>query len=267
QQPEGKLEAVVQAPAGDEAGRSGQQGLTPLTVEEGALPGEKPPAARESVPLPGPLGEGPLEGEPGVERQFAGKPKIKAKPSADQVRERVALPGPLGATGPLEGEPEIKSQPGGKPKITLKPAKEGGFEPPKTLTPEAAKNIADIPPPNYPLSPGETAASNRMKRVVANTDAAEAAYAKLHDTDGGSVINTDSIREMSPDYAKDVKSRSRFSNAVQEASSWLADKLYTRRLAKPGRAGKDAKVFFTAGGPDSGKSVSLGSEEAQKADM
>jgi len=244
QQPEGKLAAEVQAQAGDDAGRSGQQSLTPLSVEEGALPGE--PAT-----------------------QSAGKPKIRAKSSPDQTRELAPLPGPLGAEGPFKDTPgeDVTSVYAGKPKITLKPAKEGGFEPPKIITPEASKNIAAIPPPNYPLSGAETAVSNRMKRVVSNVDAAEVAYAKLSDTDGGSVINTDSIREMSPDYASSLKAKSRFSNAVQEASSWLADQLYTRRLAKPVRAGKEAKVFFTAGGPDSGKSVSLGSDEAQSADM
>ncbi len=258
QQPETKLEAQVPAPSGGETGRGdGQLGqlrqrATGVESEDGQRPGRGDQGPEH-------LGAtGPLEPEKPPEQIFGGKPHIKIKPK---------LPGELGATGPLEAEPIVEGGYAGKPHITLKPAKEGGFEPPKITTPEASKNIAAIPPPNYPLGGAETAVSNRMKRIVANVDSAEVAYAKLPDTDGGNIINTDSIREMSPDYASSVKARSRFSNAVQEPSSWLADQLYTRRLTKPVREGKDAKVFFTAGGPDSGKSVSLGSTEAQSADM
>ena len=254
-----KEEAVVHTDAGKIGAVIAPRGAT-QTIDAEALQRIRERTGAPTEPEgPEHLGAtGPLEPEKPPEQIFGGKPHIKIKPK---------LPGELGATGPLEAEPLVERMYAGKPKITLKPAKEGGFEPPKVTTPEASKNIAAIPPPNYPLGGAETAVSNRMKRIVANVDSAEVAYAKLPDTDGGNIINTDSIREMSPDYASSVKARSRFSNAVQEPSSWLADQLYTRRLAKPVREGKDAKVFFTAGGPDSGKSVSLGSTEAQSADM
>jgi len=256
QQDEDVQLAAVQSQAGREPGQDGRQPgggpdgadgeLKPLPVEPLAL--DRADKLRLTAKAPEPkIPLKPLPVEPlALDRDL--KPRLKAGqiPKAEPPR-----------TVPVPG----------KPHITLKPAPDGGFLPPPVTTPDARANLADIPPPNRPLTTKEQAAQERMKRIVAHVDAAEAEYAKLDGTDGGNIINTDIARELSPDYSNSLQSRSTMSNAVQEPSSWLADKLYERRLARPVREGKEASVMFTAGGSDAGKSVSLGSEEAQRADI
>jgi predicted GNAT family acetyltransferase len=128
-----------------------------------------------------------------------------------------------------------------------------------------ASNYADIPESNRALTPDQKRVEDRMKAIVADVPAAEQAYSQVAGTEGGRIINTDLARKLSPDYDKDNQSRALHSNSVQEPSSWLADKLYFRRLAEP--PGESKTVLATAGGSDSGKSISLSSKDAKKADI
>jgi hypothetical protein len=84
-------------------------------------------------------------------------------------------------------------------------------------------------------------------------DAAVAEYAKRPDSNGGTVLNTDTARELSPDYLKD---RTRSADVHEPASAFIK-KVYADRLAGPTPAGKDRAVLFTAGGTGAGKSTGL----------
>lgn len=82
---------------------------------------------------------------------------------------------------------------------------------------------------------------------------AKADYAKLPDSKGGKVINTDTARELSPDYLKDRTQ----SAAVHEPASWLTKKMYEEKLKEAPKAGEDNMVLFTAGGTGAGKTTAL----------
>ena len=219
-------------------------------------------AAAEREPLPTQAGragavEGQEHAERGVERENLELPQ----------HEEVALGGPLmpeserntalktGAVGATEEQP---SSPADRKKLKVILKK------PVANDKQYGANLASIPR-NDKLTPEAKRVEHRLAATVADVPAAERAYAAIPGSEGGRVINTDLARELSPDYNKDDKSRAEHANAVQEPSSWLADKLYDRRLAEPKRGNGD--VLFTGGGSDSGKSVSLKSEDARKADI
>lgn len=78
-------------------------------------------------------------------------------------------------------------------------------------------------------------------------------YAKRPDAEGGKVLNTDTARELMPDYLAD---RTR-SAAVHEASSAFIKKLYAEKLKEEPKAGEMPMVLFTAGGTGAGKSSAI----------
>lgn len=96
----------------------------------------------------------------------------------------------------------------------------------------------------------ETAFADNLARDPA---AAETAYANLEDANGGKVLNTDTARELSPDYLKDRT----LSAAVHEPASWLIKRLYEKALRAEPRAGEENLVLFTAGGTGAGKSTAV----------
>lgn len=85
----------------------------------------------------------------------------------------------------------------------------------------------------------------------------ETEYARLTDhqgnnlTDGGCLIDTDLVRELSHEYRQN---RLRSSD-IHEAASALTKDLYARALARPVGQGRQAVVQFLAGGGGSGKST------------
>lgn len=89
--------------------------------------------------------------------------------------------------------------------------------------------------------------------IERNVDEAVARYANLPDAEGGRVLNTDTARELSPDYVAD---RTR-SAAVHEPASWLVKEMYARLLKEAPTAGRRAVVLFTGGGTGAGKSSGL----------
>lgn len=80
------------------------------------------------------------------------------------------------------------------------------------------------------------------------------AYAKLPESDGGKIINTDIARELFPDYRA---ARYIHSPSVHEPASALTKELYARALAQPDPNGLNM-VTFTAGGTGAGKTTALG---------
>jgi hypothetical protein len=84
-------------------------------------------------------------------------------------------------------------------------------------------------------------------------EGAKARYAALEESNGGKVINTDTARELSPDYLADRTQ----SAAVHEPASWFTKKLYAEKLAEAPKPGEDNSVLFTAGGTGAGKSTAV----------
>lgn len=78
-------------------------------------------------------------------------------------------------------------------------------------------------------------------------------YAQLEDSNGGTVLNTDTARELSPEYLAD---RTRSAD-VHEAASDTVKTIYESKLAKPTPEGFDNVVLFTAGGTGAGKTTAI----------
>lgn len=84
-------------------------------------------------------------------------------------------------------------------------------------------------------------------------DAAVREYGERPDAKGGVVLNTDTARELSPDYLAD---RTRSADVHEPASAFIK-RVYAQKLAQPTPAGKDRVVLFTAGGTGAGKTTGL----------
>jgi len=95
--------------------------------------------------------------------------------------------------------------------------------------------------------------SKLAEKVGNNFDAAVEEYSKLPETQGGTVLNTDSARELSEDYLRDRTK----SSAVQEPASWFIRKLYDEKLKEKATGDKLDLVQFTAGGTGAGKSNAI----------
>lgn len=90
-------------------------------------------------------------------------------------------------------------------------------------------------------------------RLVEDPDQLMRDYAQLEDSQGGVVLNTDTARELSPEYLAD---RTRSAD-VHEAASDTVKLLYERKLAQPTPAGFEPAVLFTAGGTGAGKTTAI----------
>ena len=120
------------------------------------------------------------------------------------------------------------------------------------------------------LSREERAIEDRYAaQISANLPVYVAAYRHLF----GNVVNTDSARELSRDYAPDGPDvsanpdrysernrnhRMRYTLATQGPSRELAIEVYRQMLREQPGAGVEHHVVFTAGGAGSGKSTSIG---------
>ncbi|WP_312252721.1 zeta toxin family protein [Stenotrophomonas sp.] len=91
------------------------------------------------------------------------------------------------------------------------------------------------------------------QRLVGNPDKLMREYAALEESDGGRVLNTDTARELSPEYLTD---RTRSAD-VHEAASDTIKLLYEQKLARPTPEGFEPTVLFTAGGTGAGKTSAL----------
>jgi hypothetical protein len=140
--------------------------------------------------------------------------------------------------------------------------------------PAALENEASVlarsvmPRPVIPSSPNLSAPEQAVESKLANKIASDPhasmhEYSKLTDEAGqnltanGRILNTDTARELSPDYSKDMESKATLSPAVHEPSSWLTKWMYEQKLAQPVKPTEDPMVLFTAGGAGAGKSTAL----------
>lgn len=93
----------------------------------------------------------------------------------------------------------------------------------------------------------------RFTAQLENYPQAVADYAANPHTEGGRILNTDTARELSPDYLADRTQ----SAAVHEPASAFIKQLYADKLSQPTPEGKASTVLFTAGGTGAGKSTGL----------
>jgi hypothetical protein len=112
--------------------------------------------------------------------------------------------------------------------------------------------------PDAPALPAGAATDAQIRerlqaKIAGDFDAAVREYAARPDAQGGKVLNTDTARELSPDYLAD---RTR-SAAVHEPASQFVKDLYARMLAEPPKEGEIPLVMFTAGGIGAGKSSAV----------
>lgn len=91
------------------------------------------------------------------------------------------------------------------------------------------------------------------RRLVDDPEQIARDYAALDESDGGRILNTDTARELSPEYLAD---RTRSAD-VHEAASDTVKLLYEQKLAQPTPAGMDNTVLFTAGGTGAGKTTGV----------
>jgi len=113
------------------------------------------------------------------------------------------------------------------------------------------------------LSPDERRVEARFAAYLeARTEEAIARYLERY----GREINTDNVRELSPDYAPGgmdaedpatVAARTRWGEAVHEPASALTKELYRRALRKDTPPERRKQVIFIAGGAGAGKTTSI----------
>lgn len=107
--------------------------------------------------------------------------------------------------------------------------------------------------PDGALVDTDPAGQALRRRLVDEPDQLVQDYAALEDSAGGTILNTDTARELSPEYLAD---RTRSAD-VHEAASDFVKMLYERKLAEPTPEGFDRTVLFTAGGTGAGKTSGL----------
>lgn len=92
------------------------------------------------------------------------------------------------------------------------------------------------------------------EKITNDYPAAVMEYNALPDAMGGKVLNVDTARELSPDYATSKDSRALLSAAVHEPASYFIKQIYADRLAE---MPPDSTVMFTSGGTGAGKSTAI----------
>jgi hypothetical protein len=100
---------------------------------------------------------------------------------------------------------------------------------------------------------GSRAGASLMARLNNQPDQLFSEYAQRPDAEGGRVLNTDTARELAPEYLAD---RTRSAD-VHEAASETVKRLYAKKLAEPTPEGMHPTVLFTAGGTGAGKSTAV----------
>lgn len=111
--------------------------------------------------------------------------------------------------------------------------------------------------PRYEPSPGlsssDRAVETRFGQQLNNFETSLKQYAALPETAGGRILNTDEVRELSPDYRADRS----LAGAVHEPASQFTKDMYAYQLAQAPGEGQKAQVLFSAGGAGAGKTTGL----------
>jgi hypothetical protein len=133
----------------------------------------------------------------------------------------------------------------------------GALQAPPTPAAPTLKPAPAAPAPE-PIKLTGNPITDRFAAQLQDFDKARDDYSKLEDSNGGTVLNTDTARELSADYLADRTK----SPDVHEPASAFIKKLYAAKLAEPTPAGTEPTVLFTGGGTGAGKSTGLGKLES-----
>ncbi|MFM2290173.1 MAG: hypothetical protein RL684_3316 [Pseudomonadota bacterium] len=155
----------------------------------------------------------------------------------------------------LRGEPVVAP-----PAVTEANFKPRDFGPAPEVPAELKALDAELTGPTLNIEPGrdltpdQRAIEERFRQQIgSDPEAAVEAYSKLPDSAGGKIINTDTARELSPDYLADRTQ----SAAVHEPASALMKYLFAKKLAEEPGPGERPVVLFSAGGTGAGKTTAL----------
>ena len=98
--------------------------------------------------------------------------------------------------------------------------------------------------PNAALDPEAKAIETKFaQEIMADPEAAKQRYIQANTNEHGTlVINTDQARELSPDYAASIESRSKNANAVHEPASAIVKAIYADALKKAPQEGHGQAV-------------------------
>ena len=80
-----------------------------------------------------------------------------------------------------------------------------------------------------PAVANDPVAMRFLQQIMDDPEAAIAQYAKIGETNGGKIINTDLVRELSPDYLAD---RTLAFNVHQPASAFVRKSCLIRRVGR-----------------------------------
>lgn len=216
-------------------------------------------------------------GLPGA-RQVAGTAGRLVSAGADLAKDtRVgrAVQGAVDEVKASRAGPAPAAESAAKPTSGAFTAEDLTAKPAEAPTPSAEPVKADVAPeptaaPEKPAADAKASAKSTpvTERLQAKIDAdpqgVRAEYAALKDSEGGKVLNTDTARELSPDYAKDKESRSALAPEVHEPASSLVKQMYAEKLAEAPKPGENPEVMFTAGGTGAGKTSGINSIPALK---
>lgn len=167
-----------------------------------------------------------------------------------------AKPAPSKPAEPGQIEPPVAERPPADTQAPTVPpeAVDAAMVQNLTLYGDAARLIGEIEQQKGLSNPERQIEQRFAAQLMRDLPGALEAYARLPDTGGGKIVNTDAARELAPEYAASKDGRSLYARAVHEPASWLAKLVYQRLLAKPPETGK---VLMLGGGGGSGKTSAL----------
>lgn len=190
-----------------------------------------------------------LQGRPvDVSHTGVDRADFATRPMPDTAEPQAALLRALGETHVLDEERNLAAL------EEALGARLRGEKPAAPAVVAAAHEVAGEIPRAKDLTPEQRAIEDRFAQQISSDVAgAKTAYARLPDSDGGRILNTDTARELSADYVADRTQ----SKPVHEPASWLVKQLYADALAQPADANHDNRVLMMAGGTGAGKSTAV----------
>jgi hypothetical protein len=235
-----------------------------------------PPAQAERVATPAKPGEQPTPVPPppaNIAAMLDNAPPEVKQSAVGQLADQLRQPGARETQAAPNALPEVVNEP-----ANLRGNDRGSGagvdrtpEPKPPAEPMAqAPDVSEVPPADVarpavdqqpveqnvpqPELAGRNPITDRLAAKLRDHDSAVAEYSAIPETNGGTVLNVDTARELSPDYIKD---RTRSADVHEPASAFIK-RMYAEKLAEPTPEGKEPTVLFTAGGTGAGKSTGIG---------
>lgn len=195
----------------------------------------KPPAETVDAALTAKAAQGVTDSAPGVP---ADPMSASAHVTALDTAQAQLMDGQ-----PVEVDPIVRDA-----TFAPRPEESPGVDPMREALAEAG-----VPVEQLRSADAAAAEAAFRQRLESDPDRLFSDYAALPDSEGGRVLNTDTARELSPEYLAD---RTRSAD-IHEPASDTIKRLYAKKLAEPTPEGFDRSVMFTAGGTGAGKSTAI----------